>query len=82
VGKACCCAHHTFRLGFPNCPAIIIIINYTLAIIPPYTLYSRFFYRKLYTLHQGTEGVQDLGFVFLRLSLEKIYDCFMQKEKV
>jgi hypothetical protein len=31
-GKACCCAHHTFRLGFPNCLAIIIIINYTPAI--------------------------------------------------
>jgi hypothetical protein len=26
--KACCCAHHTFRLEFPNCLAIIII-NYT-----------------------------------------------------
>jgi hypothetical protein len=33
-GKACCCAHHTFRLGFPNCLAIIIIINYTPAIKP------------------------------------------------
>jgi hypothetical protein len=26
--KTCCCAHHTFRLEFPNCLAIIII-NYT-----------------------------------------------------
>jgi hypothetical protein len=25
--KTCCCAHHTFRLEFPNCLAIIII-NY------------------------------------------------------
>jgi hypothetical protein len=33
-GKAYCCAHHTFRLGFPNCLAIIIIINYTSAIKP------------------------------------------------
>jgi hypothetical protein len=32
-GKACCCAHHTFRLGFPNW-LVIIIINYTLAIKP------------------------------------------------
>jgi hypothetical protein len=32
-GKACCCAHHTFRLGFPNCLAIIIIINYIPAIM-------------------------------------------------
>jgi hypothetical protein len=32
-GKACCCAHHTFRLGFPNCLAIIIIINCTPAIM-------------------------------------------------
>jgi hypothetical protein len=30
-GKACCCAHHTFRLEFPDCLAIIII-NYTPAI--------------------------------------------------
>jgi hypothetical protein len=33
-GKACCCAHHTFRLWFPNCLVIIIIINYTPAIKP------------------------------------------------
>jgi hypothetical protein len=26
--KTCCCAHHTFRLEFPNWLAIIII-NYT-----------------------------------------------------
>jgi hypothetical protein len=29
--KTCCCAHHTFRLEFPNCLAIII--NYTPDII-------------------------------------------------
>jgi hypothetical protein len=31
--KTCRCAHHTFRLEFPNCLAIIII-NYTPAISP------------------------------------------------
>jgi hypothetical protein len=30
--KTCCCAHHTFRLEFPNCLAIII--NYTPDIKP------------------------------------------------
>jgi hypothetical protein len=61
--KTCRCAHHTFRLEFPNCLAIIII-NYTPAIKP-------FFWRCC----RGRSGRPLQGEFFARTSFTLFY-CF------